>query len=90
MWKLITTTEQLLSIKIDDEILQYPTNDDKPFTNPTGQEENSNIYKIQSLMAFEVTLESIPRNNIFGYVVIDSMKRHVEKKQLLNGKWWIK
>lgn len=66
MWTLLSTTEQLLNIKIDDIILQHPTNDVVTFTNPTGQEENSNIYRIHSLMASEVTLEFLPKNYIFG------------------------
>ena len=90
MWTLLSTREQLLSLKIDDLILQYPTNEDVTFTNPTGQEENSNIYKINSLMVFEVTLESLPKNYIFGDILINSMKKKVDINQLLNGTWWIK
>lgn len=90
MWTLLTTTEQIQSLKVDDLILQHPSEDSEASINPTGQEENSNTYRVHSKTAFEVTLEFLPKGYIFGSVLINSMKRPVNGSQLLNGKWWIK
>jgi len=95
MWTLLTTTEQIRSIKVDDLILQHPSNDSEAFTDPTGQEENSNIYRLHSVTVytmtdFDITLEFLPKGYIFGDVLISSMNRSVDGNQLLNGKWWIK
>ncbi|NEW85102.1 MAG: hypothetical protein GZ094_22430 [Mariniphaga sp.] len=94
MWKLLSTIEQIQSLKVNGLILQHPSNDSEASTNPTGQEENSNIYRLHSmteysLTDFDITIELLPNYYIFGDVVITSMKRSVNRKQLLNGKWWI-
>ena len=44
MWTLLSTIEQIQSLKVNGFILQHPSNDSEASTNPTGQEENSNIY----------------------------------------------
>jgi hypothetical protein len=95
MWTLLSTIEQIQSLKFNDLILHHPSNDSEASTNPTGQEENSNIYRLHSmtehsLTDFDITLELLPNSYIFGDVVITSMKRSVNNNQLLNGKWWIK
>lgn len=90
MWTLLTTTEQLISLKVNDLILQHPSNDGEASINPTGQEEHSNIYRVHSKTVYEVILEFLPNGYIFGNVLINSMKRPVNSNQLLNGKWWIK
>ena len=90
MWTLLSATEQILSLKVDDLILQHPSNDGDAVIDPTGQEENSNLYRVHSKTSYEVTLEVLPKNYIFGDVLISSMKRPVDNNQLLNGKWWVK
>ncbi len=90
MWTLLTTAEQMRSLKVNDLILQYLSNDNETSINPTGQEENSNTYRVHSKTAFEVTLEFLPKGYIFGNVLINSMKRPVDINQLLNGNWWVK
>lgn len=95
MWTLITTTEQIRRLKVDDLLLQHPLNDSDASTNPTGKEENSIIYrllsmKVYSMTDFDITLEFLPKDYIFGDVLISSMKKSVDISHLLNGKWWVK
>lgn len=95
MWTLITTTEQIRSLKVNSLILHHPTNDSEASTNPTGQEGNSDIYRLysiteHSLTDFDITLEFLPNSYIYGGIEITSMKKLVNSNQLLNGKWWIK
>ncbi len=91
MWKLLLTAEQISNLKANDLVLQHPSNDSNASKNPTGNEENSNIYRVHSRTASEITLEFLPSEGyIFGNVKIDSMKRLTNYNQLLNGKWWIK
>jgi hypothetical protein len=90
MFTLLMTKEQILSLRVDDLILQHPSDESEASINPTGLEENSNTYRVHSITASEVTLESLPKGYIFGNVQINSMKKPVNGSQLLNGKWWIK
>jgi hypothetical protein len=95
MWTLLTTSEQIRSLKVNDLILNHPSNDSGASKNPTGQEENSNIYRLYSIKKYsetdsDITLEFLPNGYAFVDVVIKSMKRSVDSSQLLNGKWWIK
>ncbi len=90
MWTLLTTKEQFISLNVNDLMLQLPSNDGEASINPTGQEENSNVYRVDSKTINEVILEFLPKGYIFGTVLINSMKRPVNSKQLLNGKWWVK
>jgi len=94
MWTLLSTIEQIQSIKVGDLILHHPTNDSEALTNPTGKEENSIIYRVHSKKEyskkdFEVTLEPLDKGHIFGDLLIDSMIRLADSNRLLNGKWWI-
>ena len=75
MWRPLSTTEQLLSLKVDNLILQHPTNEGETSINPTGQEQNSNIYRVHSLTVLEVILEALPNNYIFGNILINSIKK---------------
>ena len=95
MWTLISSIKQIQSLKVNDLILHHSSNYTEASTNPTGQEENSNIYKLHSitqhsLIDFDITLEFLPNGNMFGDNVIKSMLRPVNNNQLLNGRWWIK
>lgn len=94
MWTLLSTIEQIQGLKVNDLILNHSSNDSDASKNPTGQEENSNIYKLHSitqhsLIDFDITLEFLPNGYMFGDNVITSMLRSVNNNQLLNGKWWI-
>lgn len=89
MWTLITSKEQFKKLKKDDLVLQHPSNDEESLEKPTGQESNSNVYRVHSMTASEIILESLPQNYILGQLLISSMKRPVNGNQLLNGKWWI-
>ena len=95
MWTLITTTEQIRSLKVDDLLLQHPLDESEASTNPTGNEENSILYrlhskKVYSMTDFDITLEFLPKGYIFGDVLISSMKKSIDISHLLNGKWWVK
>ena len=90
MWTVISTIEQIRRINVDDFILQHPSNDGMASSNPSGKEENSNLFRVHSKTLLEITLEALPMGYIVGEFLVKSMKRTVDSSQLLNGKWWIK
>jgi hypothetical protein len=95
MWTLLSTIEQIQSLKVGYLILNHSSNDSETSENPTGQEGNSNIYKLHSitkhsLTDFDITLDFLPNGYIFENMEITSIKRSINSNQLLNLKWWIR
>lgn len=90
MWTVISSIEQIRRIKVNDLILQYPLNDDKASPNPSGQEENSNLFRVYSKNIQEIILEALPKGYVVGGCLVNSMKRTIDSSQLLNGKWRVK
>ena len=90
MWTQIKTNEQVITLKINDLIIQKQSNETKIPDNLTGFEENINIYKIKAKQELEVIIEATPSNIPVAEFIVSSMTKTIEKDTLLDGTWWIR
>jgi hypothetical protein len=88
MWKKIITLKEIQNIKVNDLILQHPTNDQKGIENPTGQENNSEFYEVTTVTADGIKLNYLSQSNSFGGLTINSMVRELSYSDLITGIWW--
>ena len=86
MWAEILTTNQLSTLKKDDEILHHPFDGSKELGNPTGNENNSRIYRVQSI---EDGLVILYRSGLLNGQAHYS-STGLELATMLNGKWWLR
>ena len=86
MWAEILTTTQLAELKKDDEILHYPADGGNRTVLPTGKENNSRIYRIQSIEDDLVILYTTGILNDRPHY----SSTGIELPTLLNGRWWMR
>lgn len=89
MWEKITDKKQIENIRVGGFLLQHPTNEQTSLENPTGKEENSEVYNVKAKFIDTVSLELIHNPIEIGGMVINSMARQVKHSDLIKGMWWL-
>lgn len=84
MWQKIS---EKTKIKKGDKILRYPSQGEKSTEQPTGQEENSDLYEVDSISFDGVTLRWLVNGTIDG-MKFGNMIRQVNISDLKIGEWW--
>ena len=82
MWQKIS---EKTKIKKGDKILRYPSHGEKSTEQPTGQEENSDLYEVDSMSFEGVTLKWLVNGTIDG-MKFENMIRQVNFSDLKSCK----
>lgn len=90
MWEKITTLNQLQDIKINDLILRYPIDDQKVIENPTGNENNSELYIVTAVTSDRIKLNYLSQTKTIGDFSIGSMTRELDFSDINKKIWWKK
>lgn len=84
MWVKISDKTK---INNGDKILRYPSDGETAKEQPTGQEENSDLYEVTSKSFDGVTLKWLVSGTI-DRMKLGNMTRQVNYSDLKNGEWW--
>jgi hypothetical protein len=84
MWVKISDKTK---INKGDKILRYPSYGETSTEQPTGQEENSELYEVDSKSFDGVTLRWLVNGTIDG-MKLGNMTRQVNFSDLESGEWW--
>ena len=84
MWVKISDNTK---INNGDKILRYPSDGENATEQPTGQEENSDLYEVISKSFDGVTLKWLV-NGTIDRMKLGNMTRQVNNSDLKNGEWW--